>query len=50
MFYSQFSDYVKPTDDEEAQRIKDWEASGTYFEYASVDRNYLKKKISKYMT
>ena len=47
MFYSQFSDYVKPTDDEEAQRIKDWEASGTYFEYASVDRNYLKKENIK---
>ena len=47
MFYSQFSDYVKPTNDEEVQRIKEWEASGTYFEYASVDRNYLKKENIK---
>ena len=49
MFYSQFGNYVKPTDKDEAQREKDWEASGTYFKYASVDRNYLKKeKINIY--
>ena len=45
-FYSQFSNYVKVKPDEE-RRIKKWESEGKYFDYASVDRNYLKKENIK---
>lgn len=46
MFYSQFANYVKVEKDE-AERIKTWEKEGSYFDYASVDRNYLKKEKVK---
>ena len=42
-FYSEFSKYRENTEDE-LKLINQWEYEGSYYRYASVDRNYLKKE------